>query len=200
MGRKIAALPLSPQLGRVLIAGQEYACMGDVIDIIACLSANSSSAAGIFIERNYSNLDDDDDISTDTRARFASREGDHVTLLRAWREYQSVRTESPMSTSAWCRKWDVNRRVMRAAEVCKKLRYSYSFISLTLQDIRTQLLQYAKRRKIDVVYYDEPREDHQDVLKAFLRGNVLNTALLQPDGKYRTVIGGQVGLVSSSQL
>lgn len=118
LGREIAFLPLSPQLGRAFIAAVDYNCLGDVIDIIACLSANSSSAAGIFKERRNTNLDDDDcDISTNAKERFSSREGDHITLLRVFREYQTVKKESNSDVSAWCKKWEINKRVMRSAEV-----------------------------------------------------------------------------------
>ena len=61
-------------------------------------------------------------------------------------------------------------------------------------------MDYAKRRKHAIDFHEEPRQEHNDILKSFLRGYVLNTAILQADGKYRTVMGSQVVQIHPSSV
>ena len=184
VGRLVALFPLSPVLARILIAGAHLNCLHDVINVVSCLSTTSSES--VFIARRPTNDDDDDDNDDvgDPLTRFAAVEGDHITLLKVWREYQLVKQSNPLAVTEWCKQWHVSRRALRAAE-----------------DVRQQLVTYCERQGF--VTTDKKASNsigHDAILKAFLSGYVLNVAFLQPDGKYRKVHGNQIVSIHPSSV
>ncbi|KAF9919107.1 putative ATP-dependent RNA helicase dhr2 [Lobosporangium transversale] len=115
--------------------------------------------------------------ANEARQKFVSLDGDHLTLLNTLRAYESVKGDRD-----WCRENFINSRHMRH-----------------VIDVRKQLIQFCERSGMD------PKrtcgQDLEIVLKCFLAGFFQNTALLQPDGTYKSVIGGQtVSIHPSSSL
>ena len=181
VGHLVALFPLSPVLARILIAGAHLKCLNDIINIVSCLSSTSSES--VFVARRASAGDEDDESNPLTR--FAAVEGDHITLLKVWREYQQVKQANPTLVAEWCKQWHVSRRALRAAE-----------------DVRSQLASYCNRQGFATD--DEEATNtmgYDNILKAFLTGYVLNVAFLQPNGQYRKAHGNQVvGIHPSSVL
>src|SRR5690242_16596975 len=67
------------------------------------------------------------------------------------------------------------------------------------QDVRAQLMQLCARLGIPAT--TTCGGDRDLILKSFLSGFFQNTALLQPDGKYKSVLGGRaVGIHPTSGL
>ncbi|KAI1304582.1 putative ATP-dependent RNA helicase dhr2 [Mortierella claussenii] len=115
--------------------------------------------------------------ANEARQKFISLDGDHLTLLNTLRAYESVKGDRD-----WCRENFINSRHMRH-----------------VLDVRKQLIQFCERSGMD------PKRscghDLEIVLKCFLAGFFQNTALLQPDGTYKSIIGGQtVSVHPSSSL
>ncbi|KAK3835577.1 MAG: ATP-dependent RNA helicase DHX8 [Linnemannia gamsii] len=115
--------------------------------------------------------------ANEARQKFTSLDGDHLTLLNTLRAYESVKGDRD-----WCRENFINSRHMRH-----------------VLDVRKQLIQFAERHGMD------PKKscghDLEIVLKCFLAGFFQNTALLQPDGTYKSILGGlTVSIHPSSSL
>jgi len=63
-------------------------------------------------------------------------------------------------------------------------------VVLTSQEIQKQLISYCQRNNISVNPAERPDKD--SILKAFLSGYIMNTAVLQMDGSYRTCFSHHV--------
>lgn len=107
-GRKIARLPLTPALGRVIIAAAtpEMDCLLHVIDIVACFSVEN-----IFLE-----IKDEDSKPevAEARARLSRRQGDHLTVMAAVQAYAAEKADR----KAWARQHMVSHRAMQSVMVC----------------------------------------------------------------------------------
>jgi len=174
VGKQMNQLPLAPELAKVLLssAGGEANCAAEVIDIIACMTASTASSNAIFLTPNAEKREE----TMENRKHFASATGDHITLLQAFQEYQSVLKAGNNGGSAikeWCQRWGINRRVLK-----------------NVLEVQKQLLGYCERNSIPVTPAERPDKDA--ILKAFLSGYVMNTAILQKDGSYRTTFSHHV--------
>ncbi|KAF9386501.1 putative ATP-dependent RNA helicase dhr2 [Podila verticillata] len=115
--------------------------------------------------------------ANEARQKFLSLDGDHLTLLNTLRAYESVKGDRD-----WCRENFINSRHMRH-----------------VMDVRKQLIEFCERAGMD------PRKscghDLEIVIKCFLAGFFQNTALLQPDSTYKSILGGlTVSIHPSSTL
>jgi ATP-dependent RNA helicase DHR2 len=103
LGRKMANLPLSPALGRVIIAASDAGrdCLLDIIDIIACLS----------VENIFLNLvtEEKREEAETARKELFRRNSDHLMLLATVRGYATERTDR----KAWSEKYFVSHRAMQ---------------------------------------------------------------------------------------
>ncbi|KAJ1737251.1 ATP-dependent RNA helicase [Coemansia sp. Benny D160-2] len=107
------------------------------------------------------------DESNAAQMTFRSTDGDHLTYLNLLRAYTKVDGDI-----GWCHEHFVNRRNMRH-----------------VLDVQRQLVRLCVRLGLDVE--TSCGSDMDAVLKCFLSGFFHNTALLQPDGSYRSLNGSQ---------
>jgi len=181
IGRQIARLPLSVQLGRVLIAAaeSEFDCVGEVIDVISCLSVEN-----VFL--NISSEEKKEEAAA-ARRELWRREGDHLTLLATVTGFVAEKADR----RGWAERRFVSHRAMRAVmDVRKQLR------ALCVKDGTLDVNQ-EEAKEGGIV----SAEKGVSVLKAFLRGFAMNTARLMPDGSYKTLVGNQsVAIHPSSGL
>lgn len=115
-----------------------------------------------------------------------------MTLLNALRAYEEVlasahdkkkmvimdsdgKSAPAHSVKEWCKANFLNDRALKEA-----------------LDIRKQLRECCEREKIDWKTKDVEEKEEEGVLKSLLSGFWQNTALIQPDGTYRQVIGKEV--------
>lgn len=107
VGSHIAKLPLTPTLGRVLLAAAENGsgCLSDVIDIISCLS----------VENMFLNTSSEEKKEEAERARndLYRREGDHLTMLATVQAYAAENTDR----KAWAERHMVSHRAMQSVMV-----------------------------------------------------------------------------------
>ncbi|OAA68453.1 helicase associated domain-containing protein [Niveomyces insectorum RCEF 264] len=184
-GRTMSLLPVSAPYGRVLLAAAAADCVLEAIDIIACLTAGDD----IFQPLQSDN--DRDEVEA-YRKELQRREGDLLTYLTA---VQRMTAEPSRQWKTWCQQRRINLRNMRQA-----------------LNIRRQLRSLCIREKLlaaDAVPDNsaEAREfaplppDRADVLlRCFLRGFALKTALLAPDGSYVTTHGKHVVAIHPSSV
>lgn len=107
IGLQIAKLPLTPTLGRVLLAAAENGeeCLIDVIDIISCLSVEN-----IFLSTTTEEKKEEAEIA---RRDLYRREGDHLTMLACVRSYAGENTDR----KAWAERHLVSHRAMQSVMV-----------------------------------------------------------------------------------
>ncbi|PYH43157.1 putative ATP-dependent RNA helicase (Hrh1) [Aspergillus saccharolyticus JOP 1030-1] len=178
IGRHIAKLPLTPTLGRVLLAASEFGtdCLLDVIDIISCLSVEN-----IFLNTTSEEKKEEAEVA---RRDLYRREGDHLTMLATVQAYAAENTDR----KAWAERHLVSHRAMQSVMDVRK--------QLTAQCRQAKLLANDTRGSATTNNSSSP----MFILKSFLRGFATNTARLVPDGSYRTVVGNQTVAIHPSSV
>ena len=176
VGMKIARLPLSAPLGRVLLAAAEPEadCLAEAIDIISCLS----------VENIFLNLASEEakEKAEAARRELFRREGDHLTLLATVQAYAAENADR----KAWAERHFVSHRALQA-----------------VMDVRKQLLAQCKTLELHFPPPDQRTatlgsERVTALLKCFLKGSATNTARLFPDGSYKTMFGNQTVAIHPS--
>ncbi|KAF7117437.1 hypothetical protein CNMCM5793_006382 [Aspergillus hiratsukae] len=182
IGLHIAKLPLTPTLGRVLLAASEHGegCLLDVIDIISCLSVEN-----IFLNTTSEEKKEE---AEKARRDLYRREGDHLTMLATVQAYAAENTDR----KAWAERHMVSHRAMQSVMDVRK--------QLTTQCRQAKLLPSAGDSR-DASNNSTTREPSPVlILQSFLRGFSTNTARLVPDGSYRTVVGNQTVAIHPSSV
>lgn len=180
-GRQLAQLPLEPQAGAALLAAAEAGaeCKEAIVGVLAMLSTDSVHF--------FPPPKDKERDAAAARSQFMSVEGDHEALRRVFDGYNATpKSQRP----SWCRDHFVNQRALaRAADVADQLRR-------VLPSPPPAAAAAAVRSG------GGGGEDPTiGMRRALAAGFFLQTAALQPDGSYRTLIGGQqVGIHPSSVL
>lgn len=177
-GLKMAKLPLTPTLGRVLIeaARPERDCLLDVIDIISALSVENVFLNLVTEERKEE--------AEEARRELYRREGDHLTLLVTVQRYAEERTDRKL----WCEKHFVSHRAMQNVMNIRK----------QLQQQCTSLKLLSSENKQSNKAPSEAKS--QAILACMLRGFISNTARMMPDGSYKTLIGNQTVAIHPSSV
>ncbi|ORY15918.1 putative ATP-dependent RNA helicase [Clohesyomyces aquaticus] len=183
IGRKIAKLPLTPTLGRVLIeaAAPECDCLLEAIDIISTLS----------VENLLLNLHTEErkEEAEAARRELYKREGDHMTLLTTVQQY----VEENSDRKAWCERHFVSHRAMQnVMNIRKQLRQQCTQLKL--------LHPSAASKPSNSDSTVSPETLAQNVLQCILRGFIANTARLMPDGSYRTFMFNQTVAIHPSSV
>ncbi|KAL1970132.1 hypothetical protein VTN77DRAFT_6537 [Rasamsonia byssochlamydoides] len=181
IGLQIAKLPLTPPLGRVLLAAAEYgqSCLLDVIDIISCLSVEN-----IFLNTTSEEKKEE---AENARRDLFRREGDHLTMLATVQGYAAENVDRKV----WAERHMVSHRAMQS-----------------VMDVRKQLIAQCKQAKLLTT---ETNNNSQStgpsssssvvpILKSFLTGFSTNIARLVPDGSYRTIVGNQTVAIHPSSV
>ncbi|KAK4862824.1 hypothetical protein LT330_002957 [Penicillium expansum] len=177
VGLHIAKLPLTPTLGRVLLAGAEngYECLLDVIDIISCLSVEN-----IFLNTTS---EEKKEAAEAARRDLYRREGDHLTMLMTVRVYAAEQADR----KAWAERHLVSHRAMQS-----------------VMDVRKQLRTQCRQAKLltNEALNNTSLHDPSPILilQSFLAGFATNTARLVPDGSYRTIVGNQTVAIHPSSV
>lgn len=199
LGTQMATLPLSPSLARTLLAATEPGadCLAEVIDIIACLSVET-----IFLKTTSEEKKEEAETARRTLHR---REGDHLTLLATVQTYLRENADR----REWCRRCWVSHRAMKAVmDVRKQLRSQRAFAKL----LPPSPLPPSSSSAPPSTSLPPPPSTSPpppppspssapqpasstdlapSILHCFLKGFASNTALRQPDGSYKTLVGGQ---------
>ncbi|EER39253.1 ATP-dependent RNA helicase Prh1 [Histoplasma capsulatum H143] len=183
IGVRIAKLPLTAQLGRVLLASAKYGpdCLRNVIDIISCLSVEN-----IFLSTTSEEKKEE---AEKARRDLYRREGDHLTMLATVRAYAGEKSDR----KAWANRHLVSHRAMQA-----------------VMDVRKQLITRCRQAKLlpndndttstKTNHTISSEENPISILKSFLTGFASNTARLAPDGSYKTIVGNQIVAIHPSSI
>jgi ATP-dependent RNA helicase DHR2 len=180
LGSEIARLPVTPSLGCVLLAAArpEYDCLDECVDIIAALSVEN-----VFLNTTTEEKKEEADSA---RRELYRREGDHLTLLATVQAYAAENADR----KAWCEKRYVSHRTMKAVMDVRK----------QLSEILTRSSKNAAREAAVSRSSGLAADLHSRILQAFLSGFLANTALLMPDGTYKTLTGKQPVAIHPSSV
>lgn len=79
LGHKMSAMPLSPELARMLIVSSEFKCSNEILSIVSLLSVKIYAfPPGISKKK-----------SRTIHKRFAHIDGDHLSMLNAYHAFKS---------------------------------------------------------------------------------------------------------------
>ncbi|KAK5663431.1 hypothetical protein OQA88_3860 [Cercophora sp. LCS_1] len=182
IGRKMVQFPVTAPYARVLLvaADPRYDCVLEAIDIISCITAGGD----IFFQLRSEEDQEEVEIY---RKELWRREGDLLTYLTTMQRYTSENADRVQ----WCKARKLNMRNMKQA-----------------LNIRRQLRSLCERQGL---LSEAPPPDPQPfvpatperaeaILKCFLRGFALKTALLAPDSSYVTIGKHVVSIHPSSVM
>jgi pre-mRNA-splicing factor ATP-dependent RNA helicase DHX15/PRP43 len=164
LGYQMSELPLDPQLAKLVLISPDYGCSAEIVTIVACMSAPQ-----IFLRpRETAKLADA------AKAQFSHHESDHLTLLKAFNEYDQISREEKRQ---WC--WDnfISERSM-----------------ISVMNVRRQLIGIMKRLDVPLVSSDIKGDGSfasADVRKALTAGMFMQVAYRQRSGEYLTVKDNQ---------
>lgn len=181
-GETIARLPIPAPLGAVLLAAAkpEFDCVVEVIDIISCIT----SGEDIFLQLQS---EEDHEAMETSRKEVQRREGDLITYLTTMQQY----TAENANRIDWCKQKKINIRNMRQAlNIRRQLR------AISLQE---KLLSEAPAPDPQPFTPLDP-ERAAVVIRCFIRGYALKTAMLAPDASYVTVHGKHVVAIHPSSV
>ncbi|CAO3663683.1 unnamed protein product [Umbelopsis ramanniana] len=132
-----------------------------------CTSEVLSIISLLSVDSVFFTPPDKRDNVAEAKKRFVHPDGDHLTLLNVLKSYWEVKGDKE-----WCRENFINMRNIKI-----------------VLDVRNQLIQFCTR--MGIVSSTSAGNETDNILKSFLSGFFQNTALLQPDGTYKSVVGGQ---------
>ncbi|KAK4128611.1 P-loop containing nucleoside triphosphate hydrolase protein [Parathielavia appendiculata] len=180
-GRKMVAFPVTPPYARVLLAAADhkYDCLLEAIDIISCITAGEDIFLQLRSEETKEEVEE-------YRKELSRREGDLLTYLTTMQLYAAENADRVQ----WCKNRKINIRNMKQA-----------------WNIRKQLRGLCVRQGM----MEQPLPDPQPfmptspdqaavILKCFLKGFALKTAMLAPDNSYVTSHGKHIVAIHPSSV
>lgn len=181
MGRKMIMFPLSPPHARVLLAAADpkYDCLLEAIDIISCITAGEDIFLQLRSEESKEEVEE-------YRKELTRREGDLLTYLTTMQLYTAENTDR----TKWCKDRKIHIRNMKQA-----------------LNIRKQLRGLCEREGMMERPPPDPQPFHPTspekatlILKCFLKGFALKSAILAPDLSYVTSHGRHVVAIHPSSV
>jgi pre-mRNA-splicing factor ATP-dependent RNA helicase DHX15/PRP43 len=163
LGRRMAAFPLEPEKAACIINSPQFGCSEDVLSIMAMLSATQNCFVRPREQRKEANS---------ARDRFTCGDGDHLTLLKVFREFK--RNEGDRN---WCYDNYVNLRSLKSAD-----------------SIRKQLERIMRREGLDLLSQGVDAPDYYtNIRRALLSGYFMQVAFKSgKGGAYLTVKDNQL--------
>ena len=155
IGRKIALLPVEPNLGRALVCSSGYGCCEEIASLVAILSEQG----GIYY-RPKEEASKADEI----HERFKSKSGDHITYLNIFEEFLSLDNNN---RNSWCRNNYIKKKFVERAEKNRK-----------------QIIRILKRigLKINNIRNLRGTKDREDnVIRALLEGLFMQVGTFNPN-------------------
>ncbi|KAJ1977858.1 ATP-dependent RNA helicase [Dimargaris verticillata] len=142
--------------------------------VFQCTSEVIDVIALLSVDTLFFSPMDKRDQAAEAHKKFVSTEGDHLTYLNLQKAYLETQ-----GSHVWCHENFINHRGMKY-----------------VQDVRKQLRRVCSRVKVDP--NTSCGVDVDKVLQCFVTGFFHHTALLQPDGNYKSVIGSQIVYIHPS--
>ncbi|GMM37082.1 RNA helicase [Saccharomycopsis crataegensis] len=203
LGEQMAVLPVSPHLSTVLINAHKLNCLGPVIDIIACLN----------VENLILNPPSDkrDEINEKRRqiCTLGNKYGD-LLMFKELLDY-FIAINSTGDKKKWCKEFYFNFRGFKnVLQIRDQLtQYMKSLFGADIENNDDDNDYFAPSDDEDLINESEMKSSKrsnnkplgiESILKSFLQGFVMNSAIGYPDRSYRTVFSGQLISIHPSSL
>ncbi|KAM9920240.1 hypothetical protein OXX59_007362 [Metschnikowia pulcherrima] len=212
LGIKMAVLPLPPALSAVLISALEMGVLQDVIDIVSCLSVENV----ILNVGGNGELRDEINMRRRQYCPLGIRSGDLIALKEYFDHFKKLdEQKSNVELKLWCKDMFFSYKGFRNVMKVRKQLTEYMTTTIKQDDSITQHTRETQLKNLQMqLKNDENYSDDEDVfdklsrsmniekiLKAFLKGFALNTAIGMPDRSFRTCATGQlISIHPSSNL
>lgn len=212
LGIKMAVLPLPPALSAVLISALEMGVLQDVIDIVSCLSVENV----ILNVGGNGELRDEINMRRRQYCPLGIRLGDLIALKEYFDHFKKLdEQKSNVELKLWCKDMFFSYKGFRNVMKVRKQLTEYMTTTIKQDDSITQHTRETQLKNLQMqLKNDENDSDDEDVfdkllrlmniekiLKAFLKGFALNTAIGMPDRSFRTCATGQlISIHPSSNL
>lgn len=154
LGKKMGRFPLDPRFSKILISAQNYNCLEEALTIVALLSSESILHSPPTKR----------EVAENSRQKFCSGYGDHLTLLNIYREYNNVGQSNKKS---WCMQHYIHFKNISHAK-----------------EIRQQLEEICKKCGLNMTSCGSNMDQ---IRKCLLTGLFMNVAELHRDRQYITV-------------
>ncbi|KAL0478156.1 ATP-dependent RNA helicase [Acrasis kona] len=160
LGTQMSQFPLDPMYALTLIQSQKMNCVQEVLSVVSMLSVET-----IFYAPQTKRVE-----ANKNKMKFASKTGDHLTLLRVYQEYQAVKKNSNASElQRWCQEHFINYRSM--SKVC---------------EVRQQLKEHLESMNIGLTSCGR---DLNQVRRCLCAGFFMNAAVRVPNKRmYKTLV------------
>ncbi|KAL3422523.1 helicase associated domain-containing protein [Phlyctema vagabunda] len=174
LGMRMAELAIEPMMAKTLLSAPNFNCLSEMLSIAAM---TSSTGGNIFI----SHSDNKKALET-TRRKFATEEGDHLTLLNV---YQTFVTKGKKDAQ-FCRENYLNYKILlKAVSVRAQLKRYLERFGIVVDET---LSRDANRTPLAVGGMDKAEQ----IRRCLTTGFFAHAAKMQPDGTFRNVAGGTV--------
>jgi ATP-dependent RNA helicase DDX35 len=169
LGVRMAELAVEPMMAKTLLSAPSFNCLSEILTI----AAMTSQGGAVWFHH-----DGEKKAIESTRRKFATEEGDHLTLLNVYQAFVTVGRKE----AKFCRENYLNFKTMTRAV-----------------SVRAQLKRYLERFGINVDETPSANANRQPVggpdkgeqiRRCLTTGYFAHAAKMQPDGTFRNVAGG----------
>lgn len=208
LGYKMAILPLPPALSAVLISALDYGVLQDVVDIVSCLSVDNL----ILNIGGNGELRDEINYKRRQYCPLGNKLGDLIALKEYFSYFKKLlEAKNTAELKIWCKDLHFNYKGFKNVFKVRRQLTDYMISTVKQDDTLTQHEKETQVRKLKL-QMEEMEEDEDDdfikksldipqILKSFLKGYAVNTAIGMPDRSYRTCSTGQlISIHPSSNL
>ncbi len=178
-GRLLAALPVDPRLGSMLIEADARRCLQELLIIVSALSVQDPREFPADMKQ----------AAREKHALFAHKESDFLSWILLWSEFEKQR--QALSNSAlkdYCRRHFLSPMRMR------EWRETHRQLHLTCQQ-----LGFRENRRADVAV-QEQELDYEAIHRAIIRGSLNQIGVKTEDGLYLGTRGRKFALFPTSTL
>lgn len=169
LGMRMAELAVEPMMAKTLLSAPTFGCLSEILTIAAMTSLGGS----VWVQQ-----DDEKKQFEGTRRKFATEEGDHLTLLNVYQSFVGTgRKEGRFCYDNYLNFKALTRAVSIRAQLKRYLeRFGISTEeSLAGGDSRTVV---------------DPAGKAEQIRRCLTTGYFAHAARMQPDGTFRTIDGG----------
>lgn len=171
LGQRMAELAVEPMMAKTLLSAPLFGCVSEVLTIAAMTSVGGS----VWLQNDADRQKE----LEGSRRKFAAEEGDHLTLLNAYRAFVSTGRKE----GRFCHDNNLNFKAMTRAV-----------------SIRAQLKRYLERFGINTeesltvkhTSNDDQATKAEQIRRCLTTGYFSQAARMVPDGTFRTIDGGTV--------
>lgn len=182
-GRRLAALPVDPRIGRMILAGMEEGCLAEMLVVAAALTVPDPRDTGGNATRKAAHQ-----IYRDPRSDF-------LGYLRLWKAWQAARREKGSSAlRTWCRRQELSHRRLQ----------EWQSLEEQLRELAVQTLvagsKRGQRRSRPTVPSMQEEVPAGAIHRSILSGLIAHVGRRQEDGSYRGIGGGTFHIFPGSVL